>query len=183
MPDKAAVERLEALALVALDQKASQTRLELEKLRTELRSVKSELKELKALDPHRMMRNLAEQKKKMVVKNTEIKSQSKELASIRKMLREAKNELNASQNETDAFYISACKRWELSFTGFQYASERPNPDSVRIRCLDRQTGSSVIADDLNNGQVTWSHDLGIPEAVSEKASEKIVALKIPPYQE
>ncbi|MEH6628944.1 MAG: hypothetical protein V7739_21090 [Motiliproteus sp.] len=177
MPDKEAIERLEAL--VAIDQKASQSRLELEKLRTELRTVKTELKELKALDPHRMKRNLSEQKKKMVVKNTEIKIQTKELLSLRKIIREAKSELNASQNETDAFYVSQCKRWELSYTGFQFANESDDPDSVRVRCLDRETGNSVIAKGLNDNQIAWSLDIDIPDAVAEKATETIISLKLP----
>ncbi|MEH6651846.1 MAG: hypothetical protein V7707_17635 [Motiliproteus sp.] len=168
MFDQPAIERLEVL--VEMDKKASITRAELDRAKLALREVKAELKTLKALDPERLKRNVADLKKKMVVKNSEIKAQNKELAVIRKSLREAKSELNAAQNEIDAFYVSPCKRWELSFTGFQFTSERTDVDSVRIRCLDRESGTSVITSTVDGEKAIWSSNIGVSDEVSEKAA-------------
>ncbi|MEH6471093.1 MAG: hypothetical protein V7752_07575 [Halopseudomonas sp.] len=66
MFDQPAIERLETL--VAMDTEASNTRAELNKVKFDLREVKSELKILKALDPERLKKNVADLKKKMVVK-------------------------------------------------------------------------------------------------------------------
>ncbi|MCW8884999.1 MAG: hypothetical protein OQK12_07050 [Motiliproteus sp.] len=126
-----------------------------------------------------MKKNLADVKKKMLIKSSEIKAQSKELINLRKSLREAKSELHASQNETDAFYISSCKRWELFFTGFRYPGEGVDPDSARVRCLDRKTGTSVVANALDGKKARWSCDIGIPDEISEKAAEHILCLKLP----
>ena len=101
------------------------------------------------------------------------------MKSIRKSLRAAKSELTASHNETDAFYVSPCKRWELFFTGFQYSSERSDTDATRIRCLDRETGTSVIANAIDGNKAVWSTDIGISDEVSEAAAERIVDLKLP----
>jgi predicted RNase H-like nuclease (RuvC/YqgF family) len=146
MPDQEGIKRLEAL--VAVDRKAAQTQSDLDKLRLELRETKAELKKLKALGPERMKRNLAESKKKPVIKNSEIKTRNTEIPTVRKQLREATKELDLSHNELDHFYTSPCERWRLFFTGFQFPEENPNPDSARIRCLDRKTGTSVIATGL-----------------------------------
>ena len=177
MPDKNAIARLEALTVV--DKKASQTRSELDKVRVELRETKAELKILKALDPERLKKNLADLKKKIAVKTADFDTQKKELAGSRKSLREAKSELSASHNEANAFYVSPCKRWELFFTGFQYSSEKSNLDSTRIRCLDRETGTSVIANSLEDNKAVWSTDIGISDEVSEIAAERILELKLP----
>jgi hypothetical protein len=174
MPEKKVIERLEAL--VDIDKKVSHALSELDKGRDDLREAKSQLKALKILDPVRLKKSLAELKKKMAVRNDEIKTQNKELANLRKQLREVKSELSASQNETDAFFISPCKQWELSYTGFQYPDERPVSDSSRIRCLNRETGSSVIAKGVDGDKALWSDDSGIPDEVSEKAAESIAEL-------
>lgn len=177
MPDQNAIERLEALTVI--DKKASQTQSELDKARIELRETKAELKKLKALDPERLKKNVTELKKKVAVKSSDFDAQKKELASSRKSLRTAKSELTASHNETDAFYVSPCKRWELFFTGFQYSSEKQDSDSTRIRCLDRETGTSVIANAIEGNKAVWSSDIGISDEVSETAAERIVELKLP----
>jgi len=177
MPDQNAIERLEALTVV--DKKASQTRSELDKVRIELRVANAELKALKALDPERLKKNVAELKKKLAAKSADFDSQKKELASNRKSLRAAKSELTASHNETGAFYVSPCKRWELFFTGFQFSSERSDTDSTRIRCLDRETGTSVIANAIDGNKAAWSADIGISDEVSEAAAERIIDLKLP----
>ncbi len=78
-----------------------------------------------------------------------------------------------------AFYVSPCKRWELSFTGFQFTSERADLDSVRIRCLDRETGTSVIAKAVDGEKAIWSCDIGVSDEASEKAAERIINLKLP----
>ncbi len=77
MFDQPAIERLEAL--VEMDKEASATRSELERFKLSLREVKSELKTLKALDPERLKRNVADLKKKIIVKNSEISAQNKAL--------------------------------------------------------------------------------------------------------
>ncbi|MEH6625827.1 MAG: hypothetical protein V7739_05245 [Motiliproteus sp.] len=176
MPEKKAIARLEAL--VEIDKKVSHALSELDKGREDLREAKSQLKALKSLDPERLKKSLAELKKKMVVKNTEIKKQSTELASLRKKLRDAKSELSTSKNETDAFYVSACKQWELSYTGFQYPDERAADNSSRIRCLNRESGSSVIANGLDGDKAVWSNDIGIPDEVSVTAAERIAELNL-----
>lgn len=177
MPDQNAIERLEALTVV--DKKASQTRSELDKVKKELRETKAELKALKALDPERLKKNVADLKKKVAAKSADFDAQKKELASTRKSLRVAKSELTASHNETDAFYVSPCKRWELFFTGFQFSSDKSDTDSKRIRCLDRETGTSVIANAIDGNKATWSTDIGISDDVSEAAAKQIIDLKLP----
>jgi hypothetical protein len=176
MPDQLIIERLEAV--VGIDKAAAKTKSELEKLRAELRGVKAELKELKALDPKRLKKNLAEIKKKLAVKNSEISSLNKETLALRKGLRETKAELIKSQNETDSFYVSPCKQWSLILTGFQFADEAPNPDEVRVRCLDQSTGTSVVAVDIDGDQITWSSDIGVPDEIGRQAAERINQLKL-----
>jgi len=171
MPEKKAIERLEAL--VNIDKKVSHALSELDKGRDDLREAKSQLKDLKALDPERLKKNVAELKKKNAAKTAEVKTQSKELANLRKKLRDTRTELTASKNEADSFYVSSCKRWELFLTGFQYQSERKAPEFLRVRCLDRETGTSVICSGVEGDQLTWGLDIGIPEEVTEKAAERI----------
>jgi seryl-tRNA synthetase len=168
MFDQPAIERLETL--VEMDKKASKTQSELDRTKLYLREIKAELKTLKAIGPERLKKNVADLKKKMVVKNSEIKAQGKELNTIRSSLREAKSKLNASRNEIDAFYVSPCKRWELSFTGFRFASERTDVNSVRIRCLDRETGTSVMVNAVDGDKVVWSSNIGVSDVMSEKAA-------------
>ncbi|MBQ0757785.1 MAG: hypothetical protein KBT66_04100 [Amphritea sp.] len=177
MPDQNAIARLEALTVV--DKKASQTRSELEKVKKELREANTELKVLKGLNPERLKKNVAELKKKVAAKSADFDIQKKELAGSRKSLRTAKSELTASHNETDAFYVSSCKQWELFFTGFQFSSDKSDDDTTRIRCLDRETGTSVIANAVDGNKAAWSTDIGIPDEVSEAAAEQIIELKLP----
>ena len=171
MPEKKVIERLEAL--VQVDKRVSHALAELDKGRDDLREVKSQLKALKSLDPERLKKNLAESKKKIAAKNDEIKTQSKELSKLRKELREVKSELSASEGETNAFYTSSCKQWELFISGFQFSGEKPSSKSSRIRCLNRETGTSVIANGVNDNKACWSDDIGVPDEVSEKAAEHI----------
>ena len=178
MLSKENLERFEAL--VAVDQKTAKVQSELDTTRLELRETKSELKKLKALDPERIKKNLAENKKKLATKNSELKARNSELLKVRKQLRECTAELDLSQNEEDHFFESSCQRWVLSFSGFQFPNEKPDPESVRVRCLDRETGASVVARDLEEERVVWSIDIGIPEKVSQKAAEKILELGISP---
>ncbi|OMH25732.1 hypothetical protein [Motiliproteus sp. MSK22-1] len=171
MPEKQVIERLEAL--VQVDKRVNHALAELDKGRDDLREVKSQLKALKSLDPERLKKNLAESKKKIATKNDEIKLQKKELAKLRKELREVKAELSASSGETNAFYTSSCKQWELFTTGFKFSTEKATSNTSRVRCLNRETGTSVIASALNEGKVSWSDDIGVPNEVSEKAAEYI----------
>lgn len=176
MPDQLIIERLEAL--VGIDKDAAKTKSDLDKLRTEVRGVKAELKELKALDPKRLKNNLADVKKKLVIKNSEISVLNRETLALRKGLRETKAELVKSQNETDSFYVSPCCQWALFLTGFQFADETPNPDEARVRCLDQSTGTSVVAVDIDGYVITWSSDIGVPEEVGRQAAERINQLQL-----
>ncbi len=177
MPDQLGIDRLEAL--IAVDKKAAKTESELGKVRLELRETSAELKKLKALDPVRMKRNLADTKKKLVTKNSEIKARNAELLQVRKQLREAIDELNQSQNKIDQFFTSSCGQWQLFFTGFQFPDEKPDLDSVRIRCLNRFTGTSVIASTLDGDSVVWSDDINVPAAVAKRAAEELRKLDRP----
>lgn len=145
----------------------------------------SEIKELKMLNPERLKKNLAEQKNKTRGLQKTVAEQKKETKATRATVgiykeRAEKMEmaLNVCLDERDGFYFSDDNRWQLRLTGFRFPGEPESNRVLRIRCLDGETGTSVLADHKDDkGLAIWSGDIGIPEDISIRAAQEMDSLK------
>jgi uncharacterized protein HemX len=122
MPGKIGINRLELL--VNADLEIAMLKAKFKKSQGELATHKSELKNLQAMNPDRLKKNLAENKKKLVSNNLVIKNQRMELVQEKRALKRAREELYLSQSEQDQFYTSVCGNWSLYFTGFKHPNEK-----------------------------------------------------------
>jgi chromosome segregation ATPase len=149
----------------------------LRNLTTKLSMSEKERKELKSLDPIRLKKQITKLKSnvskqrdtnELVLKDKE--GASKEVALMR-------NTIKSLLDETDFFYTSEDKLWALKLTGFRYLDEDKNKRTLRIRCLDRSTGQSWVANDISeDGSVNWGGQNSIPDYVSEEANDNMTSL-------
>jgi hypothetical protein len=160
MPEKIGIDRLELL--VNADVEIAMLKAKLKKIQGELVTNKSELKKLQAIDPDKLKKKLAENKKKLASNNLVIKNQTAELVQGKRALKKAGEELYLSQSEQNQFYTSVCGNWRLYFTGFKYLNEKTDKEYSRIRCLNRESGTSVIVSSIGGNEVTWSDQADIP---------------------
>jgi chromosome segregation ATPase len=149
----------------------------LRNLTTKLSMSEKERKELKSLDPIRLKKQITKLKSnvskqrdtnELVLKDKE--GASKEVALMR-------NTIKSLLDETDFFYTSEDKLCALKLTGFRYLDEDKNKRTLRIRCLDRSTGQSWVANDISeDGSVNWGGQNSIPDYVSEEANDNMTSL-------
>ena len=128
-------------------------------------SLKKEIKHLRNLNPERMKKNLALQKKKVVAQGVKIKELAASLKQAKKELSDIESEAN---QQTDPVYISKDKRWEVFLSRFTFAGE-PGDSLIRLRALDRKTGASFVACDVD----VWSDSIKIPDDVSIASGARI----------
>ena len=174
------MERLEKL--ISNDKQDNKSDSQLKKVKEELVQVQSELKELKKLDPQRLKRQVTDQKKKILDQAKDNKNLNTALVAERKESREltaAKEQLeqerDAMRKETHEFWQSDDGLWALFETGLVLKGETANDDTLnRIRCLNRETGVSVVSSALGDDDMAvWLGNLEIPETVSVEAGKRL----------
>lgn len=167
--------------------KANKQQKEWETMKSRLSVTEKELKELKSLNPVSLKKNLVKQKQKVA---EQLKLLTK-LTSDNKILKSGKAESDAKLTnaltsldrmlcETDGFWGSDDDRWHLRMCAFKFADEEESTpeDVVRIRCLDRKTGTSVLGIEVDeDGKAVWSSDIGVPDEMSFQAAKEIESLK------
>jgi hypothetical protein len=174
MPGKMGIDRLELL--VNADLEIAKLKSKLKKAQGELATIKSELRTLNAIDPERLKKNLADIKKKMASSHSVIKNQTAELVQGRRTLKKVGEELYLSQSDQDQFYTSVCGNWSLHFTGFKYPNEQTDKGHARIKCLNRTTGTSMMASSIQDKQITWSDEVDLPIDVIAVVLERVKIL-------
>lgn len=174
MPEKFGIDRLELL--VNADLEIAKLKYKLKNAQGELVTIKRELKTLKAMDPERLKKNLSESKKKIALSNSVIKNQTAELVQGRRALKKVGEELSLSQSDQDQFYTSVCGNWSLYFTGFTYPNEQTDKEDARIRCLNRTTGTSVMASSIQDKQITWSDKVDLPIDIIATVLDRVKVL-------
>ena len=174
MPDKNGIDRLELL--VNADLEIAAVKAKLKAVQSELAKNKSELKKLQVIDPERLKKKLAENKKKLASSNLLIKNQTAELVQGKRALKKVREELLLSQSEQDQFYTSTCGNWCLYFTGFKYPNEKTDTQYARIRCLNRNSGTSVIISAIKDKKIIWGEEVDIPVDLIAVVLERVEVL-------
>ena len=186
-----AMERLEQL--VDGDKKDSLLKKEVDKVRANLKEVQDELRELKALDPQRLKRQVADLKEKTREQANDNQNVNKALVTARKELKDttaAKEtldaELKASRAATDFFWQSTDGTWAL----FEVTA-RLNDETVddvenfkRIRVMNLVTGMSALSAAHKKGaegtdsayKAAWLGTLEIPDDVSVEAGKRLLSI-------
>lgn len=179
------MDRLEQL--VEGDKKESLLKKELDKVRAQLKEVQDELRELKALDPQRLKRQVADLKEKNREQANDNQNINKALVAARKELKEttaAKDaldaELKASRAATDFFWQSADGTWALFEVTARLKDESvDNVESFkRIRVMNLVNGMSALSAAHEKGaeKATWLGTLEIPEDVSVEAGKRLLSI-------
>ena len=187
------MERLEQL--VDGDKKDSLMRKEVEKVRANLKEVQDELRELKALDPQRLKRQVADLKEKNREQANDNQNINKALVAARKELKEvtaAKEtldaELKASRAATDFFWQSADGTWALFEVTARLKDETVDDaeNFKRIRVMNLVTGMSALSSAYRKGddegaadsayKATWLGTLEVPEDVSVEAGKRLLSI-------
>ena len=179
------MDRLEQL--VEGDKKDGLVKKEIDKLRAQLKETQDELKELKALDPLRLKRQVADLKEKNREQANDNQNINKALVAARKELKEttaAKEtldaELKASRAATDFFWQSADGIWAL----FEVTA-RLNDETVddvenfkRIRVMNLVTGMSALSAMHKDGaeKAEWLGTMEVPDEVSVEAGKRLLSI-------
>lgn len=175
-----AMERLEKL--VNHDKQDNKADTQLKKLREELAQVQAELKELKKLDPQRLKRQVSDLKKKNLDQakdnknlNTALVAERKEVRELTAAREQLEKDLEAANLEADQFWQSADGNWALYETGLVLKGEDAGEDTRnRIRCLNRETGVSVVSTALgDDDKAVWLGGIEIPEDISVEAGKRL----------
>ncbi|MEY4642584.1 MAG: hypothetical protein RLZZ227_2578 [Pseudomonadota bacterium] len=179
-----AMERLEQL--VDGDKKESLIKKEVSKLRAELKTAQDELRELKALDPQRLKRQVADLKEKSREQANDNQAINKALVSARKDLKETTTtketldaELKAARAATDFFWQSADGTWALFEVTARLKDENvDNADKFkRIRCMNLVTGMSALSAPAKAGAEVAGKSAD--KSPAEKAEWMLGTLEIP----
>jgi len=150
---------------------------ELNVLKTKFSESEKERKELKSLDPISLKKKIKKGKDKISELNNKIKIYENKISDLNKDKESSSITLKQMLNENDCFYLSEDKRWGLKLTGFRFDDEDRSKRSLRIRCIDYKTGTSVIAVYMDDNQkVVWSHDIEVPEEVGYEAGRNMKSL-------
>jgi chromosome segregation ATPase len=174
------MERLEKL--ISNDKQDNKSDTQLKKLKEDLGQVQAELKELKQLDPQRLKRQVTDLKKKNLDQakdnknlNTALVAERKESRELTAAKEQLEQELDSMRKETHQFWESTDSLWALFETGLVLKGETADDDNLnRIRCLNRQTGASVVSSALgDDDKAVWLGDLEIPEIVSVEAGKRL----------
>ena len=182
------LERLENL--LSKDKVENQSSSAIKKAREEIKVLQQELKDLKQLDPQRLKRQVVDLKKNNAGQAKENKTVNAALVSARKELKETstekerlEKELEQTLNEQHAFWQSEDEQWALFETGLLLKGESLAADEKmnRIRCLNRNTGTSFLSKALiekgkDKDQVSWFTDADIPDEVSIEAGKRLKAI-------
>ncbi len=169
--------------IIEKDKVKAQFQAKLKQAQQETNLVNSELKKLKALDPTRLKRQLADGKKKTASQQAANDAIKVLLNKTRDELKKSKAdaeqltlELNAFKNETNCFWISKDGVWSLSLTDFSYKDEEANASS-KVRCLNRETGASFMTKALDDEQhVIWNGTDDVPNEVSQAAGAELAKM-------
>ncbi|MEH6627844.1 MAG: hypothetical protein V7739_15470 [Motiliproteus sp.] len=136
----------------------------------EIGDLKRELKTLQSFDPERQKKNIASLKTKSAEQASLIKELNSKLKGSAKELSELKAEYKQTQD--DSLFVSKDKEWELMLSKFTFQGE-DSSTVTRIQALDRTTGASYVAVDMDADDVVWSNTRAIPEEVSIAAGARI----------
>lgn len=178
------MDRLEQL--VDGDKKDLASRAQIKKAKDELKEAQDELRELKAMDPVRLKRQVADLKKKTLQQasdnqalNTALVTSRKELKEITTEKERLEAELKASRACTDFFWQSADSIWALyESTAILKDESVENPDKYkRIRCLHTTSGMSVFSKGRDaDDKAEWLGTLEVPEDVSIEAGKRLLSI-------
>ena len=178
------LEKLEQL--IDSDKKDNALNAQLKKVRDELKVAADELKELKALDPERLKRQVADLKKKTQQQasdnqnlNTALVKSRKELKDLTTEKEKADADLKASRNGTDFFWQSVEGTWVLYECSIVLKDETvADPDKFkRIRCLHTTTGMSALSNGKDDdNKALWLGTLEIPQDVSVEAGKRLLSI-------
>lgn len=143
------------------------------------KEIDRERKQLKALDPARLKKNVQKLKDK-ISESQEVKGRyESRIKILEEEYEKMRYSIKALMREVDMFYLSEDKKWGLRLTQFKFPDEKGKKNiMMRIRCLNLETGTSVIAvahDEQHN--VHWSDDIGVPDEVSKEAVTNMISLK------
>ncbi|MEY3660987.1 MAG: hypothetical protein ACO280_09400 [Pseudohongiellaceae bacterium] len=184
LQQQVAMERLEKL--IDDDKKDNALTAQLKKAREELKAAQDELKELKALDPDRLKRQVADLKKKTQQQSADNQSINTALVKARKELKDLGTEkdkletdLKASRNGSDFFWQSVDGAWVLYECSLVLKDETvADPDKYkRIRALQTATGTSVLSSGKDdNDKALWRGTLEVPEDVSVEAGKRLLSI-------
>src|SRR5690606_22256442 len=165
----------------------STLKAQIKKARDELKEAQDELRELKALDPLRLKRQVADLKKKTQEQATDNQNLNKALVAARKELKETTTEkegleaeLKAARSGSDFFWESVDGEWRL-YESSQLLRDEPQPEDpekfTRIRCLQLSSGMSVLSKGRDaEDRAEWLGSLEIPEAVSVEAGKRLLSI-------
>ena len=195
LQQQVAMERLEQL--VDGDKKDSLMKREVEKVRAQLKEVQDELRELKALDPQRLKRQVADLKEKAREQANDNQNVNKALVAARKELKEttaAKEtldaELKAARAATDFFWQSTDGTWALFEVTARLKDETVDDVDTfkRIRVMNLVNGMSALSalpktDKANKetaekaaDKAEWLGTLEIPDDVSIEAGKRLLSI-------
>lgn len=195
LQQQVAMERLEQL--VDGDKKDSLMKKEVEKVRAQLKEVQDELRELKALDPQRLKRQVADLKEKAREQANDNQNVNKALVAARKELKEttaAKDtldaELKAARAATDFFWQSTDGTWALFEVTARLKDETVDDVDTfkRIRVMNLVNGMSALSalpksDKADKATVDkaaekaeWLGTLEIPDDVSIEAGKRLLSI-------
>jgi len=179
------MERLEQL--VEGDKKDNLMKKEVDKVRAQLKEEQDELRELKALDPQRLKRQVADLKEKNREQANDNQNINKALIAARKDLKEATTakdaldaELKAARAATDFFWQSADGTWALFEVTARLKDESvDNAENFkRIRVMNLVNGMSALSAAHEKGaeKATWLGTLEIPDDVSVEAGKRLLSI-------
>ncbi len=179
-----AMERLEQL--VDGDKKDSLLKKEVQKARAEQKETLDELRELKALDPQRLKRQVADLKEKTREQAADNQNINKALVTARKELKDVTTaketldaELKAARAATDFFWQSADGTWALFEITARLKDETVDDADTfkRIRCMNLVNGMSAFSKGRDAAdKAEWLGTLEIPEDVSVEAGKRLLSI-------
>jgi DNA repair exonuclease SbcCD ATPase subunit len=174
------LERLEKL--IGSDKVEVKSNAEMDKAKEDLKKIQAELKELKALDPQRLKRQVADLKKKSPTQATENQTVNKALVTARKELREMTGEkekleaeLEAGNKGTDFFWQSQDEVWQLYETSLLLKNDDPKDKDLpnKVKCLNTITGMSAISREMDAKELAvWLSEIDVPSDVSKEAGKR-----------
>ena len=185
------MERLEQL--VDGDKKDNLIKKEVEKVRANLKEAQDELRELKALDPQRLKRQVADLKEKNREQANDNQNINKALVTARKELKEVTAtketldaELKACRAATDFFWQSADGSWALFEVTARLKDETVDDaeNFKRIRVMNLVTGMSALsamhkapAEGADSAyKAAWLGTLEVPDDVSVEAGKRLLSI-------
>lgn len=178
------MERLEQL--IDGDKKDTALNAQLKKLRDDLKAATDELKEIKALDPERLKRQVADLKKKTQQQATDNQAINTALVKARKELKDITTDkekldtdLKACRSGTDFFWQSVDGSWVLYECSIVLKDEKveDTDNYKRIRCLHTATGMSALSNGKDDAdKALWLGTMEIPDDVSIEAGKRLLSI-------